>query len=52
MSCQNELYIAHDQRDMVVNLGWRRYFMHMLSLPMPERAEDDPKKRPVDASSA
>lgn len=35
LSCQNELYVANDQPEMVVSLGWRRYFMHFLSLPVP-----------------
>lgn len=34
LSCQNELYIAHGQSDLVVDLGWRRWFMHLFSLPL------------------
>lgn len=35
LSCQNELYIAHGQEDMVIDIGWRRWLMHLVSLPVP-----------------
>lgn len=35
MSCQNELYLAHGQSDLVVDLGWqRRMLMHFFSMPV------------------
>ena len=42
LSCQNELYVANDQPELVVSLGWRRYFMHFFSLPIPSEKMQQP----------